>query len=131
MIVYVYKPIKYNPIILLVSKINKPDELELIENMADELFNYLIEENYANLTNILLISIIKDYDKTTESLVIPSINTNKEIINYCEFSQFTNIIIVETIESSNTLFYFDITNKIKIYNKQLNLGFLGNYYKLV
>ena len=116
MIVYVYKPIKYNPIILLVSKINKPDELELIENMADELFNYLIEENYANLTNILLISIIKDYDKTTESLVIPSINTNKEIINYCEFSQFTNIIIVETIESSNTLFYFDITNKIKIFS---------------
>ncbi len=133
MIVYVYKPYKYNPIIILISMVMSVDEFKYLEDSTDELCYYLFNNNYADTTNIILLSVIKQYDKTISSLIIPSIHTNQDIIEYCDYVQFTNNIIVDTIKNSNSIFYQDIdmmTNKMKIYDKSINLSHFASYYKV-
>jgi hypothetical protein len=133
MLVYVYKPYKYNPIIILLSMVSCEEEFNYLEDSTDELFGYLFNNNYADTTNIILLSVIKQYDKTTSSLIIPSIHTNQDVINYCDHVQFTNNIIVDTIKNSDSIFYHDIdmaTNKMKIYDKSTNLSHLASYYRI-
>ena len=133
MLVYVYKPYKYNPIIILLSMVSCEEEFIYLEDSTDELFGYLFNNNYADTTNIILLSVIKQYDKTTSSLIIPSIHTNQDVINYCDHVQFTNNIIVDTIKNSDSIFYHDIdmsTNKMKIYDKSTNLSHFASYYRI-
>ena len=125
-----YKPIKYKPIIIFVAKIENKEQQNVLENMLEELFLYTMDEGHADTSSILLVSLIKDYEEKTETLVVPSTNTDPRFIEYADNTQFTNNIIVDTILHSDSLFYFEITDAIKIYNKPLNLWFLSSFYRI-
>jgi hypothetical protein len=128
---FFYKPKQFSPIILLVVKISNNDELQKIEAMAHELFLILMEQNVATEENILVISIIKDHEKATMNLIIPSTKSNENLVNRCHNTNFVNAIVIETLKKSDTEFYIELgQSKIFIHTTHLNLMGLSKFYKL-
>ena len=128
---FFYKPKHFSPIILLVVKISSNDELQKVEAMAHELFLILMEQKVATEENILVISIIKDYEKATINLIIPSTKSNDNLVNRCHNTNFVNAIVIETLKKSDTEFYIELgLSNIFIHTIHLNLMGLSKFYKL-
>ena len=128
---FFYKPKQFSPIILLIVKISNNDELQKIEAMAHELFLILMEQNVATEENILIISVIKDHEKATMNLIIPSTKSNENLVNRCHNTNFVNAVVIETLKKSDTEFYIELgQSKIFIHTIHLNLMGLSKFYKL-
>ena len=82
--------------------------------------------------NILIFSVIKDYDKSTENLILPSTKSNQKLTERCyKETKFVNNLVVETLRKSDTEFYIEfLPDKILIHPVKLNLMSLSKYYKI-
>jgi len=128
---FFYKPKQFSPIILLIVKISNNDELLKIEAMSHEFFLILMEQNVATEENILIISVIKDHEKATINLIIPSTKSNENLVNRCHNTNFINAIVIETLKKSDTEFYIELgQSKILIHTTHLNLMGLSKFYKI-
>jgi hypothetical protein len=128
---FFYKPKQFSPIIILIVKISSNDELQKIEAMAHELFLILMEQKAATEENILIISVIKDHEKATINLIIPSTKSNDNLVNRCHNTNFVNALVIETLKKSDTDFYIELgQSKIFIHTTHLNLMGLSKFYKL-
>ena len=129
---FFYKPKCFDPIILLIIKITSDDELEKVEGWAHELFQILMDEKKASEENILILSIIKDHEKATVNLIVPSTKSNQSLVNRCHAdTNFVNAIVVETLNKSDTEFYIEIgESKVYIHSDNLNLMSYSKYYKV-
>ena len=128
--IFFFNPMNNSPLIILLLKIKSIEEEQQLETIADDIFTVLLEEKYITNEAILVFSIIKDYSQTTCNLILPTIYSNKDIVEkYYENTKLLNSIIVEVIKNTDCDFYFEIKkNKIIVYNKQLNLMSFANYY---
>jgi hypothetical protein len=132
MILFFYKPKKYSPIIILLIKIQKQDEFEKLEAWTSELFQILFDLKEANGKNILIFSVIKDYEKSTINLVLPAHEANSVIVNKCHQNiNFMNKIIVDTIQNTETELIIEIKDaKILVHEIQTNLMGLARYFNI-
>ncbi len=129
---FFYKPKQFYPIIFIICKLSNKDELEKLEAWTSEIFQILLEENEASKENILIFSIIKDYEKSTVNLVMPSTKSSPTLTDRCyKEKSFLNALIIETLNKSNSKFYFELTNeKVFIHQKELNLSSLSQFYSV-
>ena len=129
---FFYKPKRFSPLIIIVAKIESKDNLEKIEAMSSEIFQILIDNNDANEENILVFSIIKDYDKSTTNLILPSTKSSQNLTNRCLVdTKFMNAVIIETLKNSDTEYYLELTDcKIYMHMTHLNLMALANFYSI-
>jgi hypothetical protein len=129
---FFYKPKTFSPLIILVTKIGSSDELDKIEAMSSDIFQILMDNNDANEENILIFSIIKDYDKSTTNLILPSTKSSNTLTNRCLVdTKFMNAIVIETLKNSDTEYYLELTNsKIYMHMTNLNLMALANFYSI-
>lgn len=129
---FFFKPKIFNPILIIVAKIASNYEYEKIEAMSNELFHILIENNDATESNILILSIIKDYNKTTSNLILPSTKSSKILTNRCyNDTKFLNRIIIQTLNNTDIEYYFEITdNKILMHMININLMALSDFYEI-
>lgn len=127
---FYYKPNQINPIIFLITKISNKNEMEKLEAYTNELFQILIEHGNANEENILIFSVIKDYDKTTENLILPSTKSDLLLVDKCHReTKLINNLIIEIIQKTDTEFYIELlADKILIHDMNLNLMSLSQYY---
>ena len=127
---FYYKPIQISPIIFLITKITNKNEMEKLEACTNELFQILIDYGNANETNILIFSVIKDYDKTTENLILPSTKSNQLLVDKCyRETKLVNNLISEILEKIDSEFYIELlSDKIFIHDINLNLMSLSQYY---
>lgn len=128
---FFYKPKQFSPIIFLIVKISSNDELEKIEAWTHELFQILIDQKEATEENILVFSIIKDHEKSTINLILPSTKSNEKLTHRCHTDiNFVNSLVVETLIKSDTEFYIELAeSKIYIHPVHLNLMSLSKFYK--
>jgi hypothetical protein len=128
---FFYRPIKFNPLLLIITKISQKEEIDKIESFAHDIFQMLINENKATHISIIIFSVIKDYDKTTENLILPSIKSNKALIELCnQNTKLINNIIVETLIKSDCECYFELLDNTLLINQiNLNLMSLAKFYK--
>jgi hypothetical protein len=127
---FYFRPKKYEPIQILVSKIENEKELIKLEELTSELFQYLYDQKEASSESILIFSIIKDYNHSTENLILPSTNSSPELVQRChENTDLLNGLIVDTLTKTDCEYYFEFKNdKILHHPINLNLGSLGQYY---
>ncbi len=127
---FFYKPKRFSPLLILISKISSKDELEKIEAMSSEFFQILMDNNDAKEENILIFSIIKDYDKSTTNLILPSTKSSQTLTQRClEDTKFMNAIVIETLKNCDTEYYLELTDsKIFMHLKHLNLMALAGFY---
>ena len=129
---FFYKPTLFNPILFLIAKISNKDDMEILEAYTNEIFQILIDEKEATEKNILIFSVIKDYEKTTQNLILPSTKSNKKLTERCyNETKFVNSLVVETLKNTDSKFHIEITpSKIFIHNINLNLMSLSKFYTI-
>jgi hypothetical protein len=129
---FYYKPTQFNPIIFLITKISNKDEMKKIEDWANKLFQILIEHGNANDQSIIIFSVIKDYNKTTENLILPSTNSNQKLTERCHKEmKFVNDLVVKTLTNYDTEFYIEVLlDKVLIHEDKLNLMAFSKFYLL-
>ena len=129
---FYYKPKQFNPLLFLIIKISEKCEMEKLEARVNELFQILIEHGNANQENILIFSIIKDYDKSTENLILPSTKSSPKLTERChKETKFVNNLVVETLRNSDTDFYIELLpEKVLIHEVKLNLTTFSKFYSV-
>jgi hypothetical protein len=129
---FYYKPKQFNPLLFLIIKISEKCEMEKLEARVNELFQILIEHGNANQENILIFSIIKDYDKSTENLILPSTKSSPKLTKRChKETKFVNNLVVETLRNSDTDFYIELLpEKVLIHEVKLNLTTFSKFYSV-
>lgn len=129
---FFYKPKQFSPLLFIIVKVSDKDEIEKIEAWTHEIFQILIDQEEASQENILIFSIIKDFDKTTENLILPSVKSNKKLTERCyNETKFVNNLVVETLKKSDTEFYIELLPaKVLIHPIKLNLMALSKFYSL-
>lgn len=130
---FFFKPKKFNPLLIIIIKISSLDELEKIEAMTSEIFQILIDNKDATEENILIFSIIKDYDKSTTNLILPSTNSSQTLTDRChKDTQFMNAIVIETLKNCDTEYHLELNDsKIYMHIIHLNLISLSNFYSIL
>lgn len=129
---FFYKQKKFSPLLIIVSKISSKDELDKIEALSGDIFQILIDNNDATIENILVFSIIKDYDKTTTNLILPSIKSNQTLTEKCHVdTKFMNSVVVDVLKNYDTEYYLEFSDsKTFMHMIHLNLMSLSNFYSI-
>jgi len=129
---FFFKPKRFSPLLIIVAKISSKDELEKIEAMSSEIFHILMDNADATEENILVFSIIKDYDKSTTNLILPSTKSSQTLTNRCHVdTKFMNAVVIETLKNTDTEYYLELTDaKIFMHLTHLNLMALSNFYSV-
>jgi len=127
---YYFNPKQFKPILIIVAKLDNEESMEKLEAYTNEIFQILIDEQEADETNIIVFSVIKDHEKSTINLILPSIKSNMNLVTKLEDdTQLVNKIIVQTLMKSNTKLYFELReDRILIHSDNLNLEQLTKYY---
>jgi hypothetical protein len=130
MILFFYKPKQFSPLLFIIAKLESKDEYEKLEALTNEVFQILIDQKEATEQNILIFSIIKDYEKLTINLILPSTKSNQKITDNCHSNlKLMNNMIYNMLVNLDTEFYLELTNsKILIHPIKLNLMALSKYY---
>lgn len=129
---FFFKPTKFSPLLIFVVKISTNEELEKIEALSSDLFQILIDNKDATEENILIFSIIKDYDKSTMNIILPSTKSSQSLTDRChKDTTFMNAVIIETLKNYDTEYYLELhNNKTYMHMIHLNLMSLSNFYSL-
>lgn len=127
---YYFKPSQFKPILIIVAKLDNEESMGKLEAYTHEIFQILMDEKEADETNIIVFSVIKDHEKSTINLILPSIKSNMNLVTKLENdTQLVNKIIVQTLMKSNTKLYFELKeNKILIHSVKLNLEQFTKFY---
>ena len=124
---FIYNPKKYNPLIFIIAKVSSKDEVDNIETFANDIFQLLIDNKTATDKNTLIFSIIKDFDKTTENLILPSKKSNADLVDKCTNKENTNIInniIIDILINIDSEFFLEFVfsnNNTKILIHTINI----------
>jgi subtilase family serine protease len=127
---FYFKTNQFKPILIIVAKLDNEELMGKLEAYTHEIFQILMDEKEADETNIIVFSVIKDHDKSTINLILPSIKSNINLVTKLENdTQLVNKIIVQTLMKSNTELYFELKeDRILIHSDKLNLGDLTKFY---
>lgn len=129
---FFFKPEAFKPLIFLITKLSSDSEFEKLEAWTHELFQILIDMKEANHENILIFSAIKDHNKKTINLILPSTKSSQTLTERChKNTHFINAVIIETLKKSDSEFYIEIpenNEKVLIHPIKLNLMSLSEYY---
>jgi hypothetical protein len=127
---FYFKPYQFKPILIIVAKLDTEESVKKLEAYTHEIFQILIDEKEADESNIIIFSVIKDHEKSTLNLILPSIKSNINLVTKLENdTQLVNKIIVRTLMKSNTRLYFELKeDRILIHSNKLNLEQLIKYY---
>lgn len=126
---YIFKNPTFNPNILIVSTIDKINEIN-INSIIDDIVLSLLEHNYISLKNNIIFCIIdkknekKDFflNKGSDSIMLDSEKLN---LNYLEKISFN---IITNYKSSYILEYSKEKLEITLKEQQNNMIFLGNLW---
>lgn len=127
---FYFKPNQFKPILIIVAKLDNEESVEKLEAYTHEIFQILMDEKEADETNIIVFSVIKDHEKSTMNLILPSTKSNMNLVTKLEGdTQLVNKIIVQTLLKSNTELYFEFKeDRILIHSEKLNLGDFTKFY---
>lgn len=128
---FFFKPDKYYPLLFIITKLSNEEEYNKLLELTSDIFHALLDNEEADDSNIIIFSIIKDYNKTTINLILPSVKSNKTLVEKCHSNtQFLNLLVIEVLNNKDTEFYFEFSNnKLLLHPIKMNLMGLSKYYK--
>lgn len=118
------------PLVFFIVKVFNKKEEEFLEENTNFLFNVLIENGYAESSDIVIFNIIKAYNNKIINWILPSKNSDQKILKQIESNHnIINKIIAETLKNTNCKTLVDFSeNELKILNSNINLSFLAEQY---
>jgi hypothetical protein len=121
---YFFNSDDYKPYIIFIVRVLDSDELDYIKDNLINIFELLIEDKLATKEDLLIFSLIKEYNKKIENIILPFSEKNYDKADY-----FNNDIIIKILRTENCMFFYDCSGDILLKKKcNLNLNFLVDKY---
>jgi hypothetical protein len=130
MYLYFFNDDIYEPYKIFIIRIESITDYEIIINNTIEIFQSLIDNDMANKDNIMIFSLIKEYTKSIENIILPFSHKNISYADKCEEDQtYLHNLIKNVIKNYNCNLCFEF--KDNILEKEIinhNLYFLLDKY---
>jgi hypothetical protein len=130
---YFFKPKEFNPLLFIIVQIDDIESMNKLETLTNEIFQILIDRNDADDTNILIFSIIKNYEYSTINYILPAINSSEKLIMLLDNNIYVNNFIVSVLKNTFVEYHLEILDdEIVIYINEIKykLDNLINFYKI-
>lgn len=127
---YYFNVKEIKPIIFIITRINSENEEKILDSHVDFLFNSLIENKFAEESDILIFNLIKEYQGKIINWILPSKKSNKNILEKIENNKdIINNIITTTLKKSNCNTMISISkNELKIKDCDIDLEMFTEIY---
>lgn len=127
---YYYNHKYTSPIIFIITKINSSKMEKHLEENTDLILQILLEQGFANETDIMVFNVIKEHQNKIINWILPSKKSNKKILSQIEHdNHLVNSIVAETLKNINCNTFISFQNQeINIQDCDLNLSFLADIY---
>jgi len=127
---YYFNLREIKPLIFIITRINSETEEKILEENTSILFETLIENNFAEESDILIFNLIKEYQGKIINWILPSKKSNKQILKKIENNkELINNIITTTLKKSNCNTIISVSkNELKIKDCDLDLEMFSEIY---
>ncbi len=130
MYIYLFQNLDFKPINILIVRIIDKFEYEyFIDNMTD-IFQLLIDSNYLEKDDVIIYSLINEYEYKIKNIILPFTEKNKNIINDIgdEPNKINNIIMHILRTTKCNIFLELIGDKLILNNIDYDMSFLIEKY---
>jgi hypothetical protein len=124
MYLYLFNKVKIKPYVILIVRVVDEKEYSFITENITSLSEILLDDEVIDKTDLLILSLIKEYTKKIENLIQPFIDNYEDKIE-----SFSNDIIIDILKNSNCNIIYSLEGTI--IKKQLcnnNMDFLVDKY---
>jgi len=127
---YYFNLREIKPIIFVITRINDEKQEKMLDENSSYLFETLINNNFADETDILIFNLIKEHQGKIINWILPSKKSNKQILEKIENNKdIINNIITTTLSKSNCNTIISISkNELKIKDCDLDLQMFSEIY---
>ena len=127
---YYFNLREIKPIIFIITRISSEEDEQLLQDNTSILFETLIENKFAEETNILIFNLIKEHQGKIINWILPSKKSNKQILEKIENNKdIINNIITTTLKKSNCNTIISISkDELKIKDCDLDLAMFSEIY---
>ena len=127
---YYFNLREIKPIIFIITRISSEEDEQLLQDNTSILFETLIENKFAEETNILIFNLIKEHQGKIINWILPSKKSNKQILEKIENNKdIINNIITTTLKKSNCNTIISMSkDELKIKDCDLDLAMFSEIY---
>ena len=127
---YYFNLKEIKPIIFIITRISNILDENILEENSNFLFNSLIENKFAEETDILIFNLIKEHQGKIINWILPSKKSNKNILDKIENNKdLINGIITTTLKNSNCKTIISLSsNELKIKDCDIDLAMFSEIY---
>jgi hypothetical protein len=130
MYIYLFKNLNFDPINILIVRIIDKFEYEyFLDNMTD-IIQLLIDSEYLKKDDVIIYSLINEYEYKIKNIILPFANTNNNIINDIgDNPEKINSLIMHILNNTNCNVFLElIGDKLILKNVDYNMSFLIDKY---
>lgn len=127
---YYFNLKEIKPIIFIVTRISNILDENILEENSNFLFNSLIENKFAEESDILIFNLIKEHQGKIINWILPSKKSNKNVLDKIENNKdLINGIITTTLKNSNCKTIISLSkNELKIKDCDIDLAMFSEIY---
>ena len=127
---YYFNLKEIKPIIFIITRISNILDENILEENSNFLFNSLIENKFADESDILIFNLIKEHQGKIINWILPSKKSNKNILDKIENNKdLINGIITTTLKNSNCKTIISLSsNELKIKDCDIDLAMFSEIY---
>ena len=127
---YYFNLKEIKPIIFIVTRITNILDENILEENSNFLFNSLIENKFAEESDILIFNLIKEHQGKIINWILPSKKSNKNVLDKIENNKdLINSIITTTLKNSNCKTIISLSkNELKIKDCDIDLAMFSEIY---
>jgi hypothetical protein len=130
MYIYLFKNLDFKPINILIVRIMDKFEYEyLLDNITD-IIQLLIDSEYLEKDDVIIYSLINEYEYKIKNIILPFTNKNNEIINDIgdDPNKINNVIMHILTTTKCNIFLELIGDKLILNNVEYDMSFLIEKY---
>jgi hypothetical protein len=130
MYIYLFKNLNFKPINILIVRIIDKFEYEyLLDNITD-IIQLLIDSEYLEKDDVIIYSLINEYEYKIKNIILPFTDKNKEIINDIgDKPDKINNVIMHVLKNTNCNVFLElIGDKLILKNVDYDMSFLIEKY---
>lgn len=130
MYIYLFKNLDFKPINILIVRIIDKFEYEYFLDNITDIVQLLIDSEYLEKDDVIIYSLVNEYEYKIKNIILPFTNKNSEIINDIgDNPDKINNVIMHVLKNTNCNVFLElIGDKLILKNVDYNMSFLIEKY---
>ena len=130
MYIYLFKNLDFKPINILIVRITDKFEYEYFLDNITDIIQLLIDSVYLEKDDVVIYSLINEYEYKIKNIILPFTDKNKDIINDIgDNPDKINSVIMHVLRNTKCNIFLElIGDKLILNNVDYDMGFLIEKY---